>query len=141
MKIIDEDKINNFVDIILRSKRQYVFANRGSFSLAHFMYFRLKIIFPKMILINNFDGGIIDYIKDMSTDDVLLTVCFPRFYYGTIDFAKQAKKQGIKVLSITNNRTSPMYQISDLCLFAPLVGVSYNNSLVAPLSLINTIIF
>jgi len=46
-------------------------------------------------------------------------ISFPRFTKLTINFAQYAKKGGIKLISITDKKTSPLYKMSDVCLFCP----------------------
>jgi len=134
------EEVKKFVGIIISSRKKYIIANRSSFSLGHFLFFESKKIMSEVYLQNNFDGGIFDILSELNSEDVAIIISFPRFSKLTLNFTKYARKRGVKILSITNNRTSPLYNLSEACLFCPFEGVSFLHSHIAPMALINVII-
>ena len=140
LEIKDDKKIEEFVNVILKSKKKYIIALRTSFSLGHFLYFKMRKIVPNVFLFNNYDQGIYDIIQDLNSEDVVIAISFPRFTNLTINIAKYAKNKGIKLVSITDSRISPLYKISNVCLLCPYKGFTFFNSNVAAMALINSII-
>ena len=140
LEIKDDKKIEEFVNIILKAKKKYIIALRTSFSLGHFLYFKMRKIVPNVFLFNNYDQGIYDIIQDLNPEDVVIAISFPRFTNLTINIAKYAKNKGIKLVSITDSRISPLYKISNVCLLCPYKGFTFFNSNVAAMALINSII-
>jgi len=134
------EEVKKFVEIIISSRKKCIIANRTSFSLGHYLFFELKKIISEVHLQNNFDGGIFDILSELNFEDVAIIISFPRFSKLTIGFTKYAHKRGVKILSITNNRTSPLYNLSEVCLFCPFEGVTFLHSHIAPMALINVII-
>jgi len=134
------EEVKKFVEIIISSRKKYIIANRTSFSLGHFLFFELKKIISEVYLQNNFDGGIFDILSELNSEDVAIIISFPRFSKLTLDFTKYAYKRSVKILSITNNRTSPLYNLSKVCLFCPFEGVTFLHSHIAPIALINIIL-
>ena len=133
-------EIKKFVEIIISSRKKCIIANRTSFSLGHFLFFELKKIAFEVYLQNNFDGGIFDILSELNSEDVAMIITFPRFSKLTIDFAKYAHKKGVKIISITNDRTSPLYNLSKVCLFCPFEGVTFLHSHIASMALLNMIL-
>ena len=51
-----------------------------------------------------------------------------------------SKSRGAATVAITDGKHSPCYDVADICLFAKSDMVSFLDSLVAPMSLINALI-
>ncbi|RLC39320.1 MAG: hypothetical protein DRH33_03155 [Candidatus Nealsonbacteria bacterium] len=136
----DNKKIEKFVKLILQSKNKYIAASRTSFSLGHFLYFKMRKIVPNVFFLNNYDQGIFDTLQEIKPKDMFIAISFPRYTNLTVDLAKYAKSKRAKVISITNGRISPLYKISEVCLFCPYKGFTFFNSNVAAMALINAII-
>jgi len=135
----DDKNINEFIKIILESEKKYIIANRGMFCISHHFYFQIKNVVKNIFFLSDYDGGIFDNLNDINSKDALIVISFPRFSSLTINFSKYAKKKGAKVISVTNNLTSPLVKLSDVCLFCPHKGVSFFNSKVAAMALLNAI--
>lgn len=140
IKEINENSIKKFVNIIVSSQKKYIFANRSALSLGHFFFFQLKKMISDVFLLSNFDDGIFDMLREIGPEDVILAISFPRFTKLTINFAQYAKKGGVKLISITDKKTSPLYKISDVCLFCPYESSAFFNSNAAAMALINAIL-
>ncbi len=140
IKMKQEDNTNKFADVVLSSRKKYIIANRSALSLGHFLFFKTRMIIPDMFFLTNFDGGIFDVLKELNSEDVVIAISFPRYTKLTIDFARAAESQGIQVMSITDSRTSPLFKLSQVCLFSPCEGSTYLKSNVAAMALINAII-
>ena len=64
----------------------------------------------------------------------------PRYSNNTLIATAYAKKCGANIISITDSPSSPLAEYADELLLAKSDMMSYADSLVAPLSLINAII-
>lgn len=140
MEMKDNKKIEKFVKLILESRNKYIVASRTSFSLGHLLYFKMRKIVPNVFFLNNYDQGICDTLQGIKPKDIFITISFPRYTNLTIDLAKYAKSKGVRVVSITNGRISPLCKISEVCLFCPYKGFTFFNSNVAAMALINAIV-
>ena len=76
----------------------------------------------------------------INEEDVMISISFPRYSKRTVRSAEFAKSRGAKVIAITDGELSPLVPIADCCLMAKSDMVSFVDSLVAPLSLINALI-
>lgn len=140
IKMKDDKDIEEFVKLIIASRKKYILACRTSFSLGHFLFYKTKKIISDIFLLNNCDQSIFDILRELNSEDLIVAISFPRFTKLTIDFTQYAKNTGAKVISITNSKISPLYKISDVCLLCPYKGSTFFNSNVAAMALINTIV-
>ena len=53
---------------------------------------------------------------------------------------KFARDRGASIIAVTDNELSPVYQMADAALLAPCEMLSFVDSMVAPLSLINALL-
>ena len=81
-----------------------------------------------------------EQILNISKDDVIIGISFPRYSRRTLNALQYAKKNGSKIVAITDSNMSPLTLVADYSLIARSDMASFADSLVAPLSLINAII-
>ena len=70
----------------------------------------------------------------------MIAISFPRYSKVTINTVKFARDRGAGIIAITDNELSPVYQLSDAALLAPCEMISFVDSMVAPLSLMNALL-
>jgi DNA-binding MurR/RpiR family transcriptional regulator len=81
-----------------------------------------------------------EQIHRIGSKDLIIGISFPRYSKRTLKAMDYAKSKGAGVLTITDSPLSPMVQFSSCSLIARSDMVSFVDSLVAPLSLVNAII-
>ena len=72
--------------------------------------------------------------------DLIIGISFLRYSKRTISAMKFARDRGARCLGLTDGKVSPLNEISDVCLYTKSEMVSFLDSLVAPLSMINALI-
>lgn len=138
---VDGAKFDEAVDMILNAKHIYVLGMRTSYALAMFMGFYFDMMFDNVrVLYENVSGEIFEQLVRIEPGDVLIGISFPRYSKRTVKAVRYAKTRGASVIAITDTDTSPIARIADTCLLAKSDMVSFVDSLVAPLSLINALI-
>lgn len=138
---VDLEAFNNIIDSLLSAKRVYILGLRSSAPLASFLALYLKLILDNVILLNTTDASeIFEQIIKAREEDLVLSISFPRYSKRTIKASEFAKKQGAKVVAITDRSDSPLAVTAEHAILARSDMVSFVDSLVAPLSLINAII-
>ncbi|MEZ0536088.1 MurR/RpiR family transcriptional regulator [Caldicellulosiruptoraceae bacterium PP1] len=138
---IDVDIFNTIIDQILKAKRIYIIGIRSSAALADFLGFYLNMILDNVKIVST--SGISDIFEQVfriTKDDVIIGISFPRYSKRTIRVLQYAKDQEAKVISLTDSISSPLCKYSDHVLLCRSDMVSFADSLVAPLSVINAII-
>ncbi len=138
---VDQASFNAAVDLILSAKRVYVIGMRTSTTLAHFLGIYLNLLQDNVQVIQDTTAmEVYEQMLRVERDDLVIGISFPRYSNRTVNAMKFARDSGASTLGITDGKASPLHEISDVCLYAKSEMVSFLDSLVAPLGLINALI-
>jgi DNA-binding MurR/RpiR family transcriptional regulator len=140
-EVIDYSMVQKVADSILAANHIYIMGLRSSTPLAQFFWYYLNYIISNTSLATSSIGGdIFGQLMHASKGDLVIAISFPRYSSRTVDGANFAKKNGAKVVAITDNEVSPLAGIADECLFVNSDMNLFVDSLVVPLSVINTLV-
>ena len=139
-EILDYEMVKNVVDMILGAKHVYIMGLRSSAPLAEFFWYYLNYIIGNTSLVTSGIGDIFGQLMHASEGDIVIGMSFPRYTSRTVDGATFAKNNGAKIIAVTDNELSPLAKISDQCLFINTDMNLFVDSLVVPLSVINTLV-
>jgi DNA-binding MurR/RpiR family transcriptional regulator len=78
-------------------------------------------------------------ILDLTADDLLVVFSFPPYASWTLRLLDAVRKAGVPVIGITDSPISPMGKV-DVTLTTRVSGIGPQNSLVAPLALVNVLL-
>lgn len=138
---IKKEDFNSAIETIINAKTIYILGVRSSASLASFLGFNFNLMFDNVKLINtNSVSEMFEQILNIGKNDAIIGISFPRYSRRTVKALKYAKSCDAKIIAITDSYSSPLTQCADYSLIAKSDMVSFADSLVAPLSLINAII-
>lgn len=138
---IKKDDFQNAVSAILDAENIYILGVRSSASLAGFLGFYFNLIFDNMRLVNTSSvSEMFEQMLRVKKGDVVIGISFPRYSRRTVRALQYAKDRGAAVVAITDTLTSPLTDHSDYNLIAKSDMISFVDTLVAPLSVINALI-
>jgi len=137
---IDYDTFNEVVNNIFRAKKIYIIGLRSSTALADFLGFYLNLILDNVKVVAYGVSDIFEQIINISKDDLVIGIGFPRYAAKTVESLNYARSKGTKVVAITDSLVSPLAANADYALIAQSNMASFVDSLVAPLSIINALI-
>ncbi len=138
---VDRTCFNAAVEALLRAKHIYILGTRTSAALSMFMGFYFNLLFENVrVLYENTAGEVFEQIMRIGPGDVFVGISYPRYSKRTVKAVRFARERGATVLALTDAETSPIAEGADICLLARSDMVSFVDSLVAPLSLINALI-
>ena len=138
---INHDAFDSAVDAIISAKHIYILGMRSASPLASFMGYYLNLLQENVHIIHDTaTSEVYEQILRIKSGDIFVGISYPRYSTRTVKAMKFAHDSGAKVLGITDGDTSPFVGIADINLFAKSDMVSFLDSLVAPLSLINALI-
>ena len=138
---VDRDAFNATVDKILGAKNIYIMGVRSSSYLAGFLNYNLRMIFDNVRLVSTTSGSeMFEEIMNISEEDVMIAISFPRYSKRIINAVDFAKGAGCDVIAITDSALSPIASAADHLLVAQSDMVSFVDSLAAPMSIINAIV-
>lgn len=138
---VNRKDFDDAVSRITKAKSIYIFGLRSSAALANFMGFYFNLLFENVHVVNESPTSeVFEQILRITKEDVFIALSFPRYSRRTIRAMHYARDMGANVIGITDNRASPVAKLSDVALFAKSDMVSFVDTLVAPLSLVNALI-
>lgn len=138
---VDRESFSKAVDEIIGAQERYILGIRSSNMLASFLAFYFNHIFPHVNNVsNNSTSEVFEQLLRIQEGDVLIAISFPRYSQRTLKAAKFAKSCGARVIAITDCVSAPLAEVADVMLLARSDMASFVDSLVAPLSLINSLI-
>ena len=137
----DRAEFDNVVERIMRARHIYILGVRSSLFVAGYLNFYMHLLCENVTLVqSNAAGEIFEQLFRIGPEDVMIAISFPRYSKVTMNTVKFARDRGASIIAITDNELSPVYQMSDAALLAPCEMISFVDSMVAPLSLINALL-
>ncbi len=138
---LDRGRFEAAVEALLEAGHIYILGTRTSAALSMFMGFYFNLLFENVrVLYENTAGEIFEQLMRIGPGDVFVGISYPRYSKRTVKAVRFAKERGATVLALTDSAASPIADGADICLLARSDMVSFVDSLVAPLSLINALI-
>ena len=138
---IDQEAFNKVVDSIVAAREIYRFASRSSRSLADFLAYYLGLIRAGVHLVDdNSAAEAYEQLIRIGKGDLFIGFTFPRYSARSAKIMGFAKDHGAATVGLTDSESSPFFGKADVCLFAKSEMVSFVDSLVAPLSLVNALV-
>ncbi|MBQ9832614.1 MAG: MurR/RpiR family transcriptional regulator, partial [Clostridia bacterium] len=137
---IDNDAFQEALSALEGAKHIYIVGLRSAAPLAQLLSYYLNFILDNVVLVSAGMSDIYESMLRINADDVCIGISFPRYSTRTVDALRFAKNHNAKIIAITDALHSPIAKLADYPLIARSDMVSFADSLVAPLSLINALI-
>lgn len=137
---IDSVRFRESIDLILKAKQIYILGLRSSSFIAGYLGFYLKFLIKNSNVIVAGPNDVFEQLLQVDSNDVMIGISYPRYSKMALEAIDFAKKKGCKIISITDSLISPAAKDSDISLIASSEMLSFVDSLVAPMSLINALI-
>lgn len=137
----DYDSFDRVVDAVLSARMIYIIGVRSSAALASFLYFYFNLIFENVRLIQATSGSeIFEHIFRLGQEDAVIGISFPRYSKQLTNAMAYAKNRHARTIALTDSPMAPIASLADHLLLAKSDMVSFVDSLVAPMSIINAMI-
>ena len=141
MEQTDSADFAKAVDAICAARNIYILGLRSSSFLAKFMGFYFDLLFNNSRVISESpDSEVFEQIVRLSEGDLLIAISFPRYSRRTIKTMQYSRTVGAKIIAITDGLASPLTELADISLCARSDMISFLDTLVAPLSLVNALV-
>lgn len=138
---IDREAFDKSVDALVTAKNIYIVGLGSSAILASSLNHSLRMIFDNVRLIEASSADeIYAQIMNISPDDAVVAMSFPRYSKKLISAVNFAKDSGATVIALTDSVSSPIASFADNLLVARSDMASFADSLIAPLSVINALV-
>ncbi|MCI8632601.1 MAG: MurR/RpiR family transcriptional regulator [Lachnospiraceae bacterium] len=141
LDVVEESTFKEAVDTILRAKSVYILGVRSSAPLASFLGYYMNLVFDNVKLIHtNSISETFEQMLSIGPADVLIGISFPRYSKRTVKAMDFAKARGASVIAITDSDQSPIATSAECVLKAHSNMISFVDSMVGPLSLLNALV-
>ncbi|MGD9567852.1 MAG: MurR/RpiR family transcriptional regulator [Sedimentibacter sp.] len=138
---IDTKALDKATELIMNANKVYILGLRTSSTLSNYLGFYLDVILNNVKVLNNSGvNSLYEEIIRIKETDVLIVISYPRYSKITIDATKFIKERNAKIVAVTDTEASPVYNLADISLLAKSNIVSFVDSLVVPLCMINNLI-
>lgn len=138
---VDHASFDEAIEEIIKADCIYIIGVRSSSSLASFLNFNFRMIFNNVKFIQTTSGSeMFEQIMQIGKNDVMIAISFPRYSKRIINAVEYARSKGANVVALTDSKVSPIASIANQLLIAQSDMISFVDSLVAPLSIINAIV-
>lgn len=127
------------VKTIVEANKIYLIGNRSTGGVISFLNFYLNLLFDNVVLVHGNEDPFGKLFR-LTPEDVVIGISFPRYSHVTVQAMEYARDRGSKTIAITDCEMSPLAPISTYALMARSEMMSFVDSLVAPLSLVNALI-
>lgn len=141
MENLDREAFDRAASSILEARNIYIIGMRSSACLAEFLNHYLSLVFDNVRLVRTTSGSeIFEKLVGLDSRDVMIAVSFPRYSARMINAVDFAAESGARVIALTDSKMSPIAKNAYATLEARSDMVSFVDSFVAPLSVINALI-
>jgi DNA-binding MurR/RpiR family transcriptional regulator len=137
---IEVEVFEKVVEKVLKARKVYIIGLRSSNALAEYLGFYLRVMLDDVQVVSLGISDIFEQLLRIGKDDIVIGISYPRYSKRTLEAVRYAKGQGAKIVAITDSELAPIASISDYTLYAVSNMHSFVDSLVAPMSLINSLI-
>ena len=137
----DRQEFDDVVERIKNARHIYILGVRSSSFVAGYLNFYMHLLFENVTLVqSNAAGEILEQLFRIGPEDVMIAITFPRYSKVTINTVQFARDRGATIVAVTDNDLSPIYQMADAALLAPCEMISFVDSMVAPVSILNALL-
>lgn len=137
---MDRAAFEKAVNAITEAKRVYVMGVRAAQPLAMALSSSLDFIRDDVRLVAAQSADALEQLIHIGSGDLFIGISFPRYSKRTVEAMNFARKRGACCLSLTDSDRSPLSPLSDILMEVRCDTVSFADSLVAPLSVVNALI-
>lgn len=138
---LKRESFDQVVDAIVQARKVYIIGIRSASAISDFLGFYLNMTMENVVVVHvNSFSELFEQIVHIGAGDVMIGISFPRYSKRTVKCMRYARDQGATTIAITDSMTSPLAELADHTLTARSDMISFVDSLVAPLSLINALI-
>lgn len=140
MDMISQDSLEHAQKLIMSANRIICTSVRSGLPVAQYLTHGLNRLLGNTSLVVSDVSDWVDSVVNMDDNDLVIAISFPRYARRIIDFARTAKMNGVKIISITDSYSSPLASYSDLVLPCNSNSIAFHNSAVSSMFVADYII-
>jgi DNA-binding MurR/RpiR family transcriptional regulator len=134
---LDGATIEKAIGLLTAAPRVFFTGGLASKALADYAAHTLNRLRGNVRMLSTDDASA--DILEMTADDVLVVISFPPYASQTLQVLKAARSRDVTIVGITDSPISPLGEV-DVTLSARVSGIGPQNSLVAPVAVVNVLL-
>jgi DNA-binding MurR/RpiR family transcriptional regulator len=138
-KLQQDATLAEAVRLLAGANRIYVTGARSANTLASYIGFLLREMIDNVDYLPAGAENAFETLENGGPKDVLLAISFRRYARSSYRLVEFARKRGIRVIALTDARTSPLVPHAAVALIAPTTTPFY--SYVAPMAVLNALLW
>jgi DNA-binding MurR/RpiR family transcriptional regulator len=119
------EDMKRIAQVVSEAEVVYVAAYRASATLAYHFGYLLKKVRGSVFVDTTLSWELIDALYTAPPGSLLFAIAFPRYPRKTIELIEYARKCGVQVIGLSDNRRSPVVTAADQQLIVDIEGVSF----------------
>lgn len=140
LRDLDDAAFRDAVGAVRGARKILVLGFKGAAALALLLGRNLNRILGNVQVEGGSPQDLWEDLVHFGPGDLVIGISFPRYIDATVRAVAQARRQGCRVVVLTDSVLSPLSRYADVVLTARHANETYVNSFVAPLSLINALL-
>lgn len=104
----DEERFNTIVKMIVQAERIMIVGLRGSYPLAHYLGFYMKMIRDRVHLIGQAGHTLADDLSMLKSGDLMIALSTKPYTKATINACDMGLRQSANIIAITDSPSSPL---------------------------------
>jgi len=140
VEYLSEELVTQVVDLLFAARNIYVVGLRLSHSVAHYLSQGLGRIMGNSELLVPDSDRLANRLLQLSADDVVILVSFPRYARRVVEIAQVVKKRAAKVIAITDGYHSPLAAHANIVLPCAFSSLGFHDSMLGAMFLADFLI-
>ncbi len=136
---ISEKTFNQAVKLLCEAREVNVAGMRTQYGAASFFSLVLEQVRGGVNLITLNEGRYPEQLLRMTSEDVMVAICFPRYAKFTVSIVEEAERLGCRIIALTDGALSPVGLMADVVIPTEYESQSFFNSTVAANAVLNAL--
>ena len=136
----DEERFQNIIQLMAHAERILIVGLRGSYPLAHYLGFYLKMIRDQVHLIGLAGHTLSDDLAMLKPNDLLVAISIKPYTKATVDACDMGKLQATNIIAITDSPSSPLAMKTDNFLTTSAEGDYFFNPMASAIICIEALL-
>lgn len=129
LSVLDREQYQRTIELVEHADQVYTLGLGISTYLAEVVSYLFNRISIRTNYMTSCAISFLEQIINLSKNDLIIAFSFPPYSPETVEAAKFAQKNGIKVVSVTDKATSKIIQYSDVVLQVAVESMTFSNSI------------
>ena len=134
------EQLSQLADELESARRVFIVGLRKCFPIAFYLQYACRMFHDDVVLLSGWAGTLVDELRDLGRDDVLIAISFDPYTRETVHAARYAASTGARLVAITDSQLSPLAESAAHAFVVTNSSTSFFRSLVAAMALAEAIV-